>query len=746
MPIPRDLEEPPAQPELDPPVAAAAHELPFHAIPWEDFEKLCLRLVKHEGEPEHAQRFGTAGQDQSGIDIYARHVDGVYVVYQCRRVATLTDADLRRAVEDFLAGEWADRATRFVFCTSQSSVPTRLAGEIETQAARLRAREEPAIALVVWDAEALAERLRPHPDIVEEFFGRAWLERFLPGEAVAATDARLAEIQETVTRIEQRTTQQIVAFIFDWDPEQARHELAELLREDEQLFLKLEERIGNPPDAIRVVNLISEEPDWLSGPAARPWRILALIAEKAGEWAAATHAWKAAAARTAPDYERAGLLVVAAVAASVGNDEPASERLLSEAKELAPNHPRVAVQEVDQSLGGEARLAALEGVESDDPLVGALIASHRALAYLLLADMDAARRALAEAQELNPRSASTRMLAVNVAVQQARVDSIAHRRLDHGALTASHEDALRLVEQLHRERRYAEAMRVRMLAADALTLIDERRRALSLLTAAPAEERAVPDAGDVLGDAALRALGWREALELTEGATPSDTVRRIRASALVEVGTYRERAEALTVLDDLVAAGGDEAPQAALLRIAAALDSRAADWNSAAAELLRNQNHTSAAISGEAFYIDRRKGDTAAAFQLLDEYRGEPWALLATLRIAVMRGDRSRMRDAAEALLASQPAQDVLVDCGRAFGLAGDVDKARRVLEGVATDAACPAATRANAYALLIPLLGDLGEWEQAHRFHQHWVEVRPGDARHNMWAPRIANRLRSTK
>jgi hypothetical protein len=77
-----------------------------------------------------------------------------------------------------------------VFCTSQSSVPTRLAGEVETQAARLRGHEPP-VSFVVWDAEALAERLRRHPDIVEEFFGRAWFERFLPGEAVAATDARV---------------------------------------------------------------------------------------------------------------------------------------------------------------------------------------------------------------------------------------------------------------------------------------------------------------------------------------------------------------------------------------------------------------------------------------------------------------------------------------------------------------------------------------------------------------------------
>jgi Restriction endonuclease len=190
MTIPPELEDAPAQPNLEPPIAAAAHELPFSEIPWEEFEKLCLRIVKHDGEPTHAQRFGTAGQDQSGIDIYARDLSGVYAVYQCRRVATLTDSHIRQAVDDFLAGEWAEQATRFVFCTSHSSVPIGLAAAVETQAARLRTHDPP-IEFVVWDAEALAERLRRHPEIVDEFFGRAWLERFLPREAVAARDSQL---------------------------------------------------------------------------------------------------------------------------------------------------------------------------------------------------------------------------------------------------------------------------------------------------------------------------------------------------------------------------------------------------------------------------------------------------------------------------------------------------------------------------------------------------------------------------
>jgi hypothetical protein len=62
------------------------------------------------------RRFGTQGQAQSGIDIYARkEKQASYVVYQCRRVATLADADVRKAVDDFLDREWACKSSVF-FC------------------------------------------------------------------------------------------------------------------------------------------------------------------------------------------------------------------------------------------------------------------------------------------------------------------------------------------------------------------------------------------------------------------------------------------------------------------------------------------------------------------------------------------------------------------------------------------------------------------------------------------------------
>src|SRR6186997_122867 len=68
------------------PVETRKQELPFDQLAWEDFERLCLRLARKEAGVEHCQLYGTRGQDQGGIDLYARQISGrKYRVYQCKR-------------------------------------------------------------------------------------------------------------------------------------------------------------------------------------------------------------------------------------------------------------------------------------------------------------------------------------------------------------------------------------------------------------------------------------------------------------------------------------------------------------------------------------------------------------------------------------------------------------------------------------------------------------------------------------
>jgi NACHT domain/Restriction endonuclease len=184
--IPTWLETPPSIASLLP-VTPLAASLPVNALEWADFERLCLRLARSEGEVLSARLYGTAGQAQEGIDLFAQVRDAeTYRVYQCKRTLEFSPAVIRRAVETFLSGSWAERAHSLVLCTSDSVRTTNRIEEIEQQRKLLTVR---GIAFEVWAQEDISEKLRSQPAIVFEFFGAAWLEHFCGSGALALLHA-----------------------------------------------------------------------------------------------------------------------------------------------------------------------------------------------------------------------------------------------------------------------------------------------------------------------------------------------------------------------------------------------------------------------------------------------------------------------------------------------------------------------------------------------------------------------------
>lgn len=208
--------------DLEPPLDTRDQLLPFERLAWENFERLCLRLALERGILDHtvdhaggdhatgrmsaqqAQRqgrlYGTKGQDQQGIDLYVRlpvdsatgEAAGVprYLSLQSRRIASLTAAGLKRAVNAFLKGKWAAVSDVFVYATSLSAVRTQLADEITRQTERLLAC---GVRFEVWDAEWLSNELKPATRhvLVDDFFGRAWVQRFYGPEAAQILGTRL---------------------------------------------------------------------------------------------------------------------------------------------------------------------------------------------------------------------------------------------------------------------------------------------------------------------------------------------------------------------------------------------------------------------------------------------------------------------------------------------------------------------------------------------------------------------------
>ena len=95
--IPTWLELPPSS-QVSPPVETRSQELPFRELAWEDFQRLCLRLIRLEANVEYCSTYGTPGQDQQGIDIYARIAsESKYRVYQCKRTVGMSPSEIRDA-------------------------------------------------------------------------------------------------------------------------------------------------------------------------------------------------------------------------------------------------------------------------------------------------------------------------------------------------------------------------------------------------------------------------------------------------------------------------------------------------------------------------------------------------------------------------------------------------------------------------------------------------------------------------
>jgi hypothetical protein len=191
---------------VSPPVSTRLQVLPVHQLGWENFERLCLRLLRQTQEIEQVlapgaaagvtRLYGTRGQAQQGIDVYSRDplpLDAApperpAVCLQARRLQKVTKTGIKNAVSDFLKGTWAPTSRKFIYATSASGVATHFIDEIETLA---RGMAEAKIELAVWDEEEISDLLRDKPELIDDFFGRAWVAAFCGTDVAEGLGNRL---------------------------------------------------------------------------------------------------------------------------------------------------------------------------------------------------------------------------------------------------------------------------------------------------------------------------------------------------------------------------------------------------------------------------------------------------------------------------------------------------------------------------------------------------------------------------
>ena len=190
--IPSRLTTPPTS-KVDPPTVSNKQELPFGELSWEDFEKLCLRLVSKDSDVEFCKLYGVRGDKQLGIDIYAKKVGNQkYSVYQCKRENKFGPAKIRAAVKKFEDGEWKSKSDTIVLCTQESLQSKKRSDEVLAHQERLKLE---GISLLSWDCHQLSIKLKDCPELVYDFFGRNWLEEFCGKEVVANYQDRLTSKQ-----------------------------------------------------------------------------------------------------------------------------------------------------------------------------------------------------------------------------------------------------------------------------------------------------------------------------------------------------------------------------------------------------------------------------------------------------------------------------------------------------------------------------------------------------------------------
>ena len=196
LPATRGLSRPPARSQLQ--------LLPFQELEWENFERLCYRLAKTRGDVEQwAALYGSRGQKQEGIDIYARRPDAMlYSCWQSKRYKHLTPGQLKSAIAEFEKGEWATKSDEFFICSSASIQDTKLQNEIEAETSRLRDRN---LKLTVLGQTELSAELKDKGRLVRDFFGREWVREFCEDGGSTNSTASLDAADIATLRAELQT-------------------------------------------------------------------------------------------------------------------------------------------------------------------------------------------------------------------------------------------------------------------------------------------------------------------------------------------------------------------------------------------------------------------------------------------------------------------------------------------------------------------------------------------------------------
>lgn len=198
---------------VGPPVESLKQTLPFQELQWKNFERLCCRLIAELADIKFSYLYGTSGQAQYGIDIYAkRFKQEKFSVYQCKNVEEFSGTKLKKAVDKFLNNKWKNTTSEFTFCIAAEYNKTEQLDIFEEQRNRLHTE---GIKLNKWDVVELSRILKNKPNLVDDFFGRQWVKSFCGEDAFQSLNKSTKLSAEQVVVRYKRTLKLFYSIVFN---------------------------------------------------------------------------------------------------------------------------------------------------------------------------------------------------------------------------------------------------------------------------------------------------------------------------------------------------------------------------------------------------------------------------------------------------------------------------------------------------------------------------------------------------
>ncbi len=151
-------------------MSRSTHKLHFDALSPQDFERLCFWLVRREGY-ERVEYLGEAGNDR-GRDVTAWKEDRLWV-FQCKRVQKFGLATAKAEIQKLRNLPAIDQLRPLPFIEQPDELVFVVSRKVGVDLReKIREAWGDASTCHFWSSAELDERVKRHPEIIEEFFGR----------------------------------------------------------------------------------------------------------------------------------------------------------------------------------------------------------------------------------------------------------------------------------------------------------------------------------------------------------------------------------------------------------------------------------------------------------------------------------------------------------------------------------------------------------------------------------------------